>query len=187
MKRFLRNIIIVVLVLFFLSSILSFFVGKSTNHEVVPLSQVVQLLNKRDVKTIFIRGNSIFVESNDGKIVRARKENDASFTESMERLGVSQETLSAPATTVEEEGGIWVWLGPLLSALLPILIIGAILWIFTSRAQQSTLQAFSFGKARARLFSGREQKERVTFKDVAGVEEAKQELLEIVEFLKHPQ
>lgn len=187
MRRFLRNIILVVLVLFLLSSVLSLFVQRGSEPEVIALSEVSEIVKSGDAKAIVIHGDTLLVEKQDGKIVRAKKERDASLTESLGRFGVSEEELSKTALRIEDEGGVWVWLGPLLSALLPILFIGGILWFFTSRAQQSTLQAFSFGKARARLFSAKEQKERVTFKDVAGVDEAKQELLEVVEFLKHPQ
>jgi cell division protease FtsH len=82
-----------------------------------------------------------------------------------------------------DESGAWV--GLLLSALLPVLLIGVFLYFMFRQAQGTNNQALSFGKSRARMFLG--NKTVVTFQDVAGVDEAKQELQEVVEFLKYPE
>lgn len=79
---------------------------------------------------------------------------------------------------------LWGWLGALVG-LLPILFIGGLLIFMMRQAQGTNNQALSFGKSRARMFTG--NKSNITFADVAGVEEAKQELEEIVEFLKYPE
>jgi cell division protease FtsH len=77
------------------------------------------------------------------------------------------------------------WLGLLISALLPVLLIGGFIFFMMRQAQGTNNQAMSFGKSRARMFLG--NKSIVTFADVAGVDEAKSELQEIVEFLKFPE
>ena len=77
------------------------------------------------------------------------------------------------------------WLGLLISALLPVLLIGGFIFIMMRQAQGTNNQAMSFGKSRARMFLG--NKTVVTFSDVAGVDEAKAELQEVVEFLKYPE
>ncbi len=77
------------------------------------------------------------------------------------------------------------WVGLLISALLPVLLIGAFIFFMMRQAQGTNNQAMSFGKSRARMFLG--NKTVVTFTDVAGVDEAKQELTEVVEFLKYPE
>ncbi len=77
------------------------------------------------------------------------------------------------------------WLGLLISALLPVLLIGGFIFIMMRQAQGTNNQAMSFGKSRARMFLG--NKTVVTFADVAGVDEAKAELQEVVEFLKYPE
>jgi len=87
--------------------------------------------------------------------------------------------VGAPAS----DGG--AWLSILLTALLPMLLIGALLFFMFRQAQGSNNQAMSFGKSRARMFLG--NKTVVTFQDVAGVDEAKTELQEVVEFLKYPE
>ena len=77
------------------------------------------------------------------------------------------------------------WLGLLISALLPVLLIGGFIFFMMRQAQGTNNQAMSFGKSRARMFLA--NKQVVTFNDVAGVDEAKMELQEVVEFLKYPE
>ena len=85
----------------------------------------------------------------------------------------------------EDANDSGAWLGILISALLPVLLIGVFLYFMFRQAQGTNNQAMSFGKSRARMFLG--NKTVVTFADVAGVDEAKMELQEVVEFLKYPE
>lgn len=106
------------------------------------------------------------------------------MAETLGNLGVSQEMLSSIQIEVIRPSGLSRWLG-LLSWVLPLILISAFFLTVFRQAQSSGNQAISFGKSRARMFTG--EKPTVTFEDVAGVDEAKQELAEIVEFLKEPQ
>jgi cell division protease FtsH len=90
-----------------------------------------------------------------------------------------------PAITGLPADDSGAWIGLLLSALLPVLLIGVFLYFMFRQAQGTNNQALSFGKSRARMFLG--NKTVVTFQDVAGVDEAKAELQEVVEFLKYPE
>jgi cell division protease FtsH len=85
----------------------------------------------------------------------------------------------------EQEAQTGQWLGLLISALLPVLLIGGFIFFMMRQAQGTNNQAMSFGKSRARMFLG--NKQVITFNDVAGVDEAKTELQEVVEFLKYPE
>jgi len=96
----------------------------------------------------------------------------------------SADCTNSPSLTAEPAGD-GAWLGLLLSGLLPVVLIGVFLYFMFRQAQGTNNQAMSFGKSRARMFLG--NKTVVTFGDVAGVDEAKMELQEIVEFLKYPE
>src|SRR3989344_1281343 len=187
MKGFTRQLIIVIVVLFGLSAAFSLISSRLQKPEEISLSQLATQVREHKVTRLIVESNDITVERAEGSVAQTRKEDEASVTETLERFGVTSEELRGVEIETREPSGMGVWLPTLLSIFLPILIILGIFWFFTSRAQQSTMQAFSFGKVRAKIFSSREQKERATFADVAGVQEAKEELQEVVEFLKFPQ
>ncbi|HIP96515.1 MAG TPA: ATP-dependent zinc metalloprotease FtsH, partial [Anaerolineae bacterium] len=113
----------------------------------------------------------------------AYKEENVSLGETLEKLGVTQEEWAAVDVMIEAPSEWATWLG-VLSWILPSLLIVGFLWFMLRQAQTGNNQALSFGKSRARMFTG--DQPTVTFDDVAGVEEAKEELREVVEFLKEP-
>ncbi len=137
-----------------------------------------------NVKEIAIDNETLQVELGDGEKVVAHKEDGAGLSETLFNLGVTKEMLSDVKIEVVRPSGLGNWLG-ILSWVLPLILISAFFLIIFRQAQSSGSQALSFGKSRARVFTG--EKPTVTFDDVAGVEEAKQELSEVVEFLKEPQ
>ena len=108
--------------------------------------------------------------------VESRKEPNATLVEQLSSLGVTTEQL-APENVIVEVSAPSLWTGVLSGAfyILPILLMGGVLWFIFRQAQGSNNAAMSFGKSRARMFSG--EHPTVTFADVAGIEESKQELV----------
>ncbi len=152
--------------------------------DVISLQDLATEIKEGEVSRIAIKGDTLLIERVDGTEVSAYKENDTTLIGTLGNLGVSQEQLSDVVIEVTPPSGLFGWLG-ILSWVLPLVLISAFFLIIFRQAQSSGNQAISFGKSRARMFSG--EKPTITFDDVAGVEEAKQELSEVVEFLKEPQ
>ena len=114
------------------------------------------------------------------------KEADATLVEQLTSLGVTSEQLSAERIKIEiKPPSAWLGVATALGYILPFIILAGVFWFVFRQAQGSNNAAMSFGKSRARMFTG--DQPTVTFEDVAGVEEAKEELQEVVEFLREPE
>ena len=148
------------------------------------IAQVATLVRNGDVRSIEISGDRILVAAADGDELQARIEEGAGLVKTLANLGVTPEQLAKVDVAVAQPQFWDTWSGVLI-ALLPLVLLGAFFFFILRQAQGAGNQAFSFGKSRARMFTG--DRPTVTFKDVAGNEEAKQELQEVVEFLKEPQ
>ena len=132
------------------------------------------------VDTIVVDGNTLIADTSDGKKTAIKPER-SDIMEMLQARGIKDEQVNVE---VRQPGRLGPWLG-LIGSFLPVIIFGALLLFMMRQAQGSNNQALSFGKSRARLFM--RNKPTLTFADVAGVEEAKQELAEVVEFLKYPE
>lgn len=141
-------------------------------------------LDKGEVTEIVIRGNRMEVTLSDSSKVFVDKEAQASVPELLASYGVDPEKARNIKTTVKEPSGFAYWGGILLQSLIPLILVFALMMFFFRQVQGQNNRAMSFGQSTARETS--KDQEKVTFANVAGVREAKQELMEVVEFLKSP-
>ncbi len=184
-----KNIITAVIIFFVLGGIFSLIYVPSTQLESIPISQLVLDINAEKIKKIEVLGNEITINYLDDKKVTSSKESNSVITDFLLGLGVDSTKLQKiEINVITQKESIWSWLLPILIyGILPLLVIGFFFWTMIKQAKTGAMQTFDFTKARARIFGAEgHNKEKITFKEVAGLKEAKEELVEIVDFLKFP-
>jgi len=184
-NSFFGNFLISILILFFVVSIYSLISNNKSKPE-ISISELAKAVEIGSVKEILVKSSSIEATFQDGIIKTSKKEDGTNVAETLVNYGVTAEELSKVKVSVNQDGGFFYWLLNLSPILFPILFIAIFIWMMTRQIKGAGMQAFSFGQSRARLTEPDDQKQRVTFKDVAGCKEAKEELSEIVDFLKNP-
>ncbi len=186
MSYLLKNLLIAFLAFLTIAGLFALTNEASQKAKEISLNQLVDQINLEQVSEIIIRGNILEIELKDGEKEKATKEKETSLTESLKNYDIDSEKLKLINLEIKGESGLAFWLGAVLPFLFPILIIGFFFWFMFRGAKQGQMQAFTFGRSKARLIDPKDKKNRTTFKDIAGLKEAKEELYEIVDFLKSP-
>lgn len=186
MEKLIKNVSIIILIFLVISGIFILYNAPQQKPQDIGLSELVNEINEGKVKQIKVESNNLQVELLDGNKQKATKESEASLTESLKNYGVDTEQLKKINVEVQGESSFAFWAGTILPFLLPFILIAAFIWFMMRQAQRGNSQAISFGLSKARMIDPKDKRKRVTFADVAGAKEAKEELKEVVEFLKHP-
>lgn len=184
MRTLSKNIFWAIVTLITLALVFSVFLQPTEKPVVLSINELASKINAGEVSEIVVRGNDLNITLADGSMATARKEAEVGLSETLRNYGVDAAALQGVALQVKDESGLRFWLSILIPTLLPLFIILLIFWFVFRQARSGASQAFTFGKANIRLFAP--QKGRATFKDVAGLKESKQELIEVVDFLKNP-
>jgi cell division protease FtsH len=183
---FFSNLVTTVLIFLVLMSTYSLVSSYFTPSVDIPLSAVAADVKQGSVKAITVEGDALELVYADDSTKKSRKDPSAGLPETLATYGVTPEELSKVSITIQGQSGFEFWFLSLAPILFPLLFIGFLFWFLTRQVKGAGMQAFSFGQSKARVIDPADSSQRVTFADVAGAREAKEELLEIVDFLKSP-
>lgn len=185
MKPFIKYIAIVFLILLSAVSLVALFESSAKAKPVISLSELVTKINNGEVSQVDVKGETLEIKLANEDLILAKKEPNVSVFETLVNLGADKSKLARTKIEIKEPSGAVVILSNLLPAILPFALIILIFWFMFRQAQKGSMQAFTFGKSRAKL-AGFGGGKKIMFKDVAGLIEAKEEISEVVEFLREP-
>jgi cell division protease FtsH len=183
MNRGIRSLLYLVGAIVIVAALYTATAAPARQPEEVPVSQVVEQVKTGQVKKIETQGREFTASTGNGKEYKSQYTGE-SLPAYLSNLGVTDEQLASLEIKESSAKDYSLWVN-LASFLVPLLLIGFFLFFMLRQAQSGNNQAMSFGRSRAKLFNV-DQKKKVTFADVAGAPEPKEELREVVEFLKYP-
>lgn len=181
-----NQVTVAILIFFSITLAYTLVSGKKEEVKSLTISDVAKSINEGSVEKIVIAGENININFKDGTKGKAKKEAESALSETLSNYGLTGETISATPIEIKNQSSFGYVLLAILPFALPVLLIGFFVWTLTRQAKGQGMQAFTFGQSKARITDPNDKNNKVTFKDVAGVKEAKEELKEIVDFLRNP-
>jgi len=184
-KMLIKNFLIFLIIFLVIAALFSTYNATIEQPEEISLDKLVAQIENEEVAKIVVRNNKLEIELNEGGKEITKKEASESLTSLLSNYEVDPEKIKKVQIDVKEDEGFAYWATTLLPYLVPFLIIGVLLYFMMRQVQGANSKALSFGQSKARQVQ-QKGKEKITFKNVAGAKEAKEELNEVVEFLKSP-
>ena len=182
----LTYVLSVLIIFAVLSSAYSYISGKTKPTPTVSLSQISTDIKAGEVTSIVVTGDDLSLTYKDGTVKAGKKETDEALSQTLVNYGLTPLQIAAAGIAVKDDTGFGYWLVQLSPIIFPLLFILIFIWFITRQVKGAGMQALTFGQSKARMIDPNDSSQRVTFKDVAGCKEAKEELSEIVDFLKNP-
>ncbi len=186
MKAFFKNFAVFIAIFLVLALLFSLSSANKTKIEKIGLQKLVSQINSGEVASIEVQKNNLNIKLTNNNQEQAIKESTESLSTLLKNFGVAEDKLAKVEINVKDESGSDVWLNVILPLALPILLIGAFIFFMMRSVQGANNKAMMFGQTTAKDAT-REGKVKTKFADVAGAKEAKEELAEVVEFLREPQ
>ena len=187
MKNLIKNFLSIFLIFLITASIFSFYFdnNQSKKSEEISLEKLINQINDEEISEINVEGDKIKIVLKNGTLEYTKKEQGETFSELMKNFSIDRDKISQIKLNIKGESGLNFWLMNLLPFLLPFLFIGVLIYMTMKGVAGANSKAMMFGKSQAKEVD-KDKKVKINFNDIAGAKEAKEELSEIVEFLKTP-